>query len=99
MCVFSKLEPYVFLHTKGADLPYNGQVIGNGVNRNSAIIGGKDAVKVGIDLDLYINKSPCIYLINTQFDLNCNVQGQPTKKDRDFKYIFKIYSVNTSRNM
>ncbi|XP_078233557.1 contactin-associated protein-like 2 isoform X2 [Pogona vitticeps] len=30
----------------GADLPYNGQVIGNGVNRNSAIIGGVIAVVI-----------------------------------------------------
>lgn len=32
--------------TSGADLPYNGQVIGSGVNRNSAIIGGKEAVYI-----------------------------------------------------
>ncbi|KAM6451538.1 contactin-associated protein-like 2 isoform 2-T2 [Liasis olivaceus] len=30
----------------GADLPYNGQVIGSGVNRNSAIIGGIIAVVI-----------------------------------------------------
>ncbi|XP_028607294.2 contactin-associated protein-like 2 isoform X1 [Podarcis muralis] len=30
----------------GADLPYNGQVIGGGVNRNSAIIGGVIAVVI-----------------------------------------------------
>uniref|UniRef100_A0A2H6NKE4 Neurexin/syndecan/glycophorin C domain-containing protein n=1 Tax=Micrurus carvalhoi TaxID=3147026 RepID=A0A2H6NKE4_9SAUR len=29
-----------------ADLPYNGQVIGSGVNRNSAIIGGIIAVVI-----------------------------------------------------
>lgn len=33
-----------FLFTASADFPYNGQAIGDGVNRNSAIIGGRKNV-------------------------------------------------------
>lgn len=32
------------MFTASADFPYNGQAIGDGVNRNSAIIGGRKTV-------------------------------------------------------
>lgn len=43
---FTAITTQIFnsLFTASADFPYNGQAIGDGVNRNSAIIGGKKAV-------------------------------------------------------
>lgn len=46
-CVnFTAITTWIFnfLFTASADFPYNGQAIGDGVNRNSAIIGGRKNV-------------------------------------------------------
>lgn len=43
---FTDITTLIFnsLFTASADFPYNGQAIGDGVNRNSAIIGGRKNV-------------------------------------------------------
>lgn len=43
---FTDIKTLIFnsLFTASADFPYNGQAIGDGVNRNSAIIGGRKNV-------------------------------------------------------
>lgn len=64
LCEVSPLlqnESFNSLFTASADFPYNGQAIGDGVNRNSAIIGGRK--------NIYFYKILCSMAVTAELPL------------------------------